>query len=357
MPTFFGVRQEIITEHPELLRVSNTRSFTEIPCAVVQAGVDQFSFYVELSGESSEVARAHSSIGSGLKGMRSYKHLATPTPGEYTQWVRIAPEGYTWGYAEKPARLYIEHHPPRLIAAERVTEGVREALEVLRSHTGIETLFPVKMKRVDVAVDLAFKDPMVGRAVFETAAAMRGSRARRVERPFPETLYVRSSEASSAQRLGRIYDKGRERRVKAGWTLGDWIYLRFEAEKHWSVGDYVRSEAITSEWARETFLDRFGDIPSVGYLPGTRGPQMRIHELIQAGEMRPTKALRLLGYLTLEQSGMAEEVLGHRSVVEHRLECRRLGLSDTAIPSTFSEGDAELELEVSDLLAMMSGAL
>ena len=290
-----------------------------------RVGIDWLAFYVGLSGAAAENAGSLSQAGSGLKGMWSYKHLGRrgidPETGR-PAFDFFAPEGYVWGYSRDQQRLLVVTPRDDLFPVAEVGLVVSAALSELRK-VGIEPTFGPYVQRVDVTADVLVGDPIFGTALMAAVqqGRYRDGRELLMRKPWSAALL-----SSTGTQLGNVYDKGREQRERAGGVVSDWRWMRLEARSLHQYGENLRPEGITSELARRIFLDRFGGLP-MAPLPATAGAQLSAKRLLREG-VSATVVLKLVGFLELDRSGMAEASMSRDAYLRMRAECKRYRLGD-----------------------------
>jgi hypothetical protein len=179
------------------------------------------------------------------------------------------------------------------------------------------------LRRLDLAADLWIDAAAEGLALLEClAAASPGSgkiaayRARRCV----ESVSMKST---AGRTLARVYDKG----AQSGHApRGRW--LRFEAQWRLPRESRIAPAALDPALLRERFKRRFELIwqAAGGFrIGGLATLGERLGEAIDAGQLPPSRARSLAGYLVLAATGVPQGAT--RTAQELERECRELGLS------------------------------
>lgn len=135
-----------------------------------------------------------------------------------------------------------------------------------------------------------------------------------------ESVLIKSR---AGRTLARFYDKG----AQAGHApRGRW--LRFEAQ--WRFAREARPSLAELDQAllRERFARRFAPLwqAAGGFaLGGLEAVGARVDEAVRSGQLLPSRARSLVGYLVLRSTGVPQGA--SRTVNELERECRQLGLS------------------------------
>lgn len=305
---------------------------------VRRVGIDWLSLWFEMSGEYARHAESLSRQGKGLRGMWSYRHLGFRTMDERGKpsFSFAAPEGYVWAYNSETRRLLVVTPRDDLIPVADIPFVVAEARTALQ-RAGLDPTFGPFVQRYDVTADVLVGDPIFGTAMMGAVRQGRYRDGREIlmYRPWSAALL-----SAQGKPLGNVYDKGRERRERAEGVVPDWRWIRFEARQTHPWADRLRPEGITSEQARSVFLDRFGGLP-MAPLPATAAAQLSASRLLRDG-VKPAVVLRLVGFLEMDRSGMAEAVMSRDAYLRLRAECKRYQLGDYS--SDESKGPDELDI-------------
>jgi hypothetical protein len=179
------------------------------------------------------------------------------------------------------------------------------------------------LRRIDVAADLWIDSPAEGLALLECVGAASLSRGKlvayRAERCV-ESVLIKSP---AGHTLARIYDKGAESSASA---RGHW--LRLEAQ--WRLPRHSRIDPIDLDAAllRDRFRRRFQPLwqAAGGFrLGGLAAVGERIEAALASGQLLPSRARSVAGYLVLAAAGIPQGA--KRTTYELERECRQLGLS------------------------------
>lgn len=210
-----------------------------------------------------------------------------------------------------------------------------EAVEIARERIGrllTEPQGPVRVRRADLAADIAFRVPEDGLATLRGLAHLDVPRYKldvwRHHGAQVETIYLRTR---AGRVRARIYDKARER----GDTPGSLIRAEYqhqpEAAKRPSVADFIDAD-LSKLWRRAfgAWADSSSSLVA-GSLAQTHAEVVR---LAADGVLSGRVAERMLGTITLLATGAGDAVIGKRGVQRRRAELRQLGLSAEAAEPT-----------------------
>ena len=226
---------------------------------IVAAGVDQLRIVLSLSGDAARLCETFTDHDYRPRGMPTMRMVgAWQQDGFKRTFLHFIEDGPRLLYHRQSGALHVDIHFSELVRPMEAVSIARRWVRTL-ARLSIETVFPVRVARVDVTGDVVFSSAAYFRYVFSAFQAMVCERGRAVEPFKSSTLYLNASRAARAKRLGRIYDKGAERAAAAGWAVPRERYMRVEAECIWESERPVLDE-LTSELARAKFLDRFGAV-------------------------------------------------------------------------------------------------
>jgi hypothetical protein len=233
--------------------------------------------------------------------------------------------GHRVGWFPEHGLVFVEGRPGgEGLVPGAMLPGARARIEAALGDLGIPvaSLASAGVRRLDVAADIWTDSSAEGLALFEClAAASLGPGkvvAYRADRRV-ESVLIKSR---TGRTLARVYDKGA--RSSAG-ICGRWI--RFEAQ--WRFPRAARPEltALSSAVLRERFKRRFDPLwkASGGFrVGGLEALAERIGEAVDSGQLAPSRARSVAGYLVL---GIADIDQGaRRTTYELERECRELGL-------------------------------
>jgi hypothetical protein len=295
---------------------------------VVGAGVDTWSpcWYVE----------------SGSRVSRAMSGLATLTTGR-AALIPGRVGGYRVGWFPEWGLVFGEGRPGKegLCGSEGLVEGL-VGLAAAMEDVGVPIgeAVPGGVRRLDVAVDLWTGSGMEGLGFLEClgSAAVGGKVAtyrggRRVE-----SVLLKSGRGRSQ---GRVYDKGQESgRAPAG------RWLRLEAQWRFQQGSRPSVEGLSGSALRERFRSRFEVLwqAAEGYRVGGMDLVVeRVRRAVERGQLRPSRARSVVGYLVLESAGVKGGA--RRTECELERECRQLGLSVSLLGGRESRVDVARVLE------------
>lgn len=263
---------------------------------------------------------------------RAMRALAT----HRTRLAWLIPEpvaGHRVGWFAEPGLVFAEGRPggEGLCAAAELPAAAARldcALEDLGVPIG--SAASAGLRRLDVATDLWTDSATEGMAWLEcvgTASLGAGKLATyRAERRV-ESVLVKSR---AGRTLARLYDKGAETKSA---PRGRW--LRLEAQWRLPRGARVELAEIDPALLRERFARRFAPLwqAAGGFRLGGLGVVgERIEAAVASGQLLPSRARSIAGYLALAAAGVPQGA--RRTTYELERECRELGLSVSLIEST-----------------------
>jgi hypothetical protein len=212
--------------------------------------------------------------------------------------------------------------PEGLCAPSEVTAAV----SILRSSLARRGIVlppssALGFRRLDLAVDLRCDNSVDGLSILDQAAAAGGGKfaVYRADHCVETVILM----TPSGKAMARVYDKGRQTRSA---HRGRW--LRFEAQWLFPRGSRPRPHQLGPEELRERFASRFRTLWRAAPPPGPTGRvaiARRLAGAIEEGQVLPSRARSLVGYLFLAPSGVPQGA--RRTVDELERECRELGLS------------------------------
>lgn len=284
------------------------------------------------------------------------RFVGTPVSTAYKQEFRhyLDRENVTLMYHRESSWLHARVHFPRLSS---VRDSVFESFDVVGGlcAVGFETLFPVRVARVDVTGDVLFARPDLYTYAESAFLAMLPAGRREVSR-FKTSVYLHSTESKGSKRLGRVYDKGHERAQVGDWKMGKGIWMRIEAEQVYGPRKPLLDD-LTSDLARKIFLDRFGGVgKGLGLLKGNLvDPLMR---LLSEGVISPAKYESLYTFLDHCRMGLADRLYAdnRKTQLRRAAECRELGLEVPGMEGRSTDDILE-ELDVRALVEEIAVAL
>lgn len=256
---------------------------------------------------------------------RSLRALASQS--SHRAWLLPEPvAGHRIGWFPDSGLVFAEGPP----AAQELAPaaGLPAALERLEGDLGdlgipAASLPCAGLRRLDVAADLWTDSAVEGLALLEcVSAAAPGAgklAAYRAERCV-ESVLVKSA---AGRTLARLYDKGAQ---SGAAPRGHW--LRLEAQWRFPRGARVDLGEVDAALLRERFKRRFDPLwqAAGGFrLGGLEAVIERIAAAVASGQLRPSRARSVAGYLVLSSGGVPQGAKRTTSDLER--ECRELGLS------------------------------
>lgn len=247
---------------------------------------------------------------------------------EQTRRARLLPEpvaGHRIGWFPEPRLVFAEGRAgERLLTAEELPAALRHLCRAL-ADLGIPLAAApcAGLRRLDLAADLRTDSGAEGLALLECLAAASLGAGKvcsyRGERRAQSVLI----KSRAGRTLARVYDKGAQSRSA---PPGRW--LRFEAQWRFPRGERPSPEQLDGALLRERFARRFAPLwqAAGGFrLGGTGAVGERVGEAVRSGQLLPSRARSLAGYLVLAAAGVPQGA--SRTAYELERECRQLGLS------------------------------
>ena len=273
---------------------------------------------------------------------RAMRALAT----QRTRLAWLFPEkvgGYRVGWFADHGLVFAEGRP----GGEGLASAAELPLAMARLRRQLRDLgVPVAavpsagLRRLDVASDLWIDSAVEGLAFLEcVGSASLGAgklAAYRAERCVESVLIKTRAGRTQA----RVYDKGTQ---SGRAPRGRW--LRLEAQWRFPRATRIDLDALDAALLRERFARRFAPLwqAAGGFrLGGLSAVGERISAAVAAGQLLPSRARSIAGYLVLAGAGVPQGA--RRTTCELERECRELGLSVSLLQS------AERRLDVAAIL-------
>ncbi len=234
--------------------------------------------------------------------------------------------GYRVGWFDEPGLVFAEGHPggEALCAAAELPLALRRLRRALEDlGIPIAAVPSAGLRRLDVAVDLWTDSAAEGLALLECVGAASpgaGKLAAYRAGRCVESVLIKSR---AGRTLARLYDKGAQ-----GGRAPPGRWLRLEAQWRLPRRARINLDAVDSELLRDRFKRRFDPLwqAAGGFrLGGLEAVTERIDEAVAAGQLQPSRARSVAGYLVLRSAGVRQGA--SRTAYELERECRQLGLS------------------------------
>ena len=251
-------------------------------------------------------------------------------------------EGHRVGWFPGVRLLFAEGHPkpgglggPEDMAAsfERLSEALEDRGIVLPKGNPISSHAQGGqregfggVRRLDSTVDLRFDDPLEGLAALAGVAALPMPRIKKKIIPETggrrvETVYLHGYGGKRV--LGRWYDKGNESGLA---ERGAWV--RPEDQRRFGAVGRLPLDVVTqSSYPRDAFVQRFEPLWRAAkgvIVGGVSQLAVRLQEMVEAGDIKPSTAKALAGALVFDAAGL--EVQSRTTRMRDRAKCRDLGL-------------------------------
>ena len=209
---------------------------------------------------------------------------------------------------------------------------------------------PVKVTRLDVAVDLWFEDRVEGRRMLDALHLARYSGGLSGSLFRDTTVYIRPDGARKPALTGVAYCRGSLHRNLA--KPYEWI--RLEAKKYYRpFGEAPSIDQVDADFCGKQWEAIFMKAQSPSSLQSVPGEAltMTILERVKAGELGSAAGERLRMYLELERLGVADEYYTAAQLRERRKEARKYGLTlDDAVVQS-------IDFALGEILARASSTL
>ena len=272
-------------------------------------------------------------------------------------------DGYRVGWFPASKLVYAEGHPggDELGAPDELPERLA-ALEGAMGDVGIalpkgkakEAWMPgdeprpglAGVRRLDLTVDLEAPDGATGLAVLAGIGALEPSRLQPSVRRGKGTRAVETVTWHAARGIAaRAYDKG----VEAG-TAPRGERIRLEAQYRWGQGHRRDPDELTADYVRSKFVARFAPLWKASEnvkVVGVMSIPQKLHEALEAGDITPNQADRILGYVVMQASGLPSHHK-QRTAERRRAELRQLGL--VAADGVLEEREVDLHSLLEEIM-------
>jgi hypothetical protein len=234
--------------------------------------------------------------------------------------------GYRVGWFAVPGLVFAEGRPgAEALCAAAELPGALASLQRGLGDLGIPVgdVPSAGLRRLDIAADLWTESAVEGLGFLEcVGAASLGAGKLATYRSGRQVQSVMIKTRAGRTRA-RVYDKG----AQSGHAPpGRW--LRLEAQWRFPRSARVSAEEIDPDLLRERFRRRFEPLwqASGGFrLGGLGAVGERIAAAVASGQLLPSRARSIAGYLVLAATGIPQGA--KRTTYELERECRELGLS------------------------------
>ena len=274
---------------------------------------------------------------------RAIQALAT----QRSRFACLLPEGvdgYRVGWFPDARLVFAEGRPrgEELVVASDLPQAMRR----LRRSLG-DLGLPLAgvpsggLRRIDVAADLWTDSAPEGLALLECVGAAAPGAGKVAVYRSERCIESVSIKTRTGRTRGRLYDKGAQlgRAPRGRW-------LRFEAQWRFPRGARPVPEQLDAAALREHFWRRFEPLwqAAGGFrFGGLAAVGERIEAAVASGQLLPSRARSIAGYLLLSASGIPQGA--RRTTYELERECRELGLSVSLLQGTDRSIDVASVLE------------
>ena len=280
-------------------------------------------------------------LSEGCSGRSALESLATIKAGR----ARMVPgdvAGHRVGWFPESALVFAEGHPaPGDLGRADDLSDVLERLELDMGSMGVlvSPSSRAGVRRLDAAVDLATDSRSEGLAILAGVAALTPPGGKVV--PWRngrcvEGVFFKTSRGATR---ARVYDKG----VEAGLAPRGRL-IRPEAQCRWAKGLRREVEELTTDYVRAQFWRRLAPLWEAAQgvkIGGHAALIERVRTAMERGELSPSRARSLVGYLVLAESDVPQGP--KRTRYELDRVCRRLGLG-------FGSGDEDDSVDLGAVL-------
>jgi hypothetical protein len=274
--------------------------------------------------------------------------------GSFGRRYSIAPPHFLW-WMPGTRRLYVQLKRLGgvfgLVKLGSLQSKVTAAMLGL-AELGLYSYEPLKVSRVDVAVDLRFDDPSAGKRLLEAlhAAAWSDGYVGRLE--YATTVNVRR--IRPGRKGGRIAARSYCRGTLHPELAAPHELVRLERERHFKAdAERPAIEELTPERLSSIWLEVYGGVGNGEKLATVPMEEltMSILERVKAGEMGVAQAERVRFFLELERLGLARDYYSQTQYRARRAEARQLGITvEDALVSA-------LDVELGELLRVAASGL
>jgi hypothetical protein len=299
---------------------------TRLP-EVVQAGIDTVSFYLCLEGSPAieKVAR--------LPGKAvAYRGIMLGEHASWGEWAHTFGCRAIWRPERKRLYLFPKLAPANGLCPIDQFEGrVQDAVERLAAVGVVSYLTPY-VTRLDVAADGRFSCPRTARNFLHAIHGCRvpnGGRTAAAGDPLG-TVYLLTR--TGRDKTGRVYDKGREIKERAGRGVTEGLpgpneLIRVESVHRFSPESLPVADvaALAYDLWRRRFLSLTPDDGRAKVIPFDQ-IRARIVQSVKESVLKPAQAERMRLFLELKATGEAEGFYGPKQYAQRRREARLLGI-------------------------------
>lgn len=294
---------------------------------VVRAGVDTWSPGVYLP--------------EGCAGRTALESLATIKAGR----ARMVPgdvAGHRVGWFPDSALVFAEGHPaPGDLGCPDDLPDVLERLELEMGSIGVlvSPSSRAGVRRIDAAVDLTTDSRSEGLAILAGVAALTPTGGKGVPWRTGRCVEAVFFKTPLGATRARVYDKG----VEAGLAPRGRL-IRPEAQCRYPKDSRRDVEELKTDYVRDQFRRRLAPLweAAQGVKVGGQAALIeRVRSAMERGELSPSRARSVVGYLVLAASDVPQGA--SRTRYELDRDCRRLGLG-------FASGDADDSVDLGAIL-------
>ncbi|MFL5816580.1 MAG: hypothetical protein ACJ76L_03160 [Conexibacter sp.] len=234
-----------------------------------------------------------------------------PAAGYFGRPLQGDADGHRVIWFPDAALLAAEGHPSpgRLARAEELPEAHERVRLAVSELVGAEVreAWNAGVRRLDATCDLAHDVPAEGLALLSGVAALYVGGVQSVVRRAASSRRIETVEMHGHRGrriLARVYDKGVERGDAVPGAL-----VRLEDQRRYDRAARRDVCELTTAYVRGAFKRRFVPLWRASKGVKVAGPLVlaaRIGELVESGELTPTKARAVAGFLLLDAAGVRQ---------------------------------------------------
>lgn len=343
---------EAAADSSEAFPRCNTGERVEIshPVGVQSAGVDDISLVLDMDGSRS-LGKLQALA---EQGREAFGGVVLDYEGSYGKRYGICAPHYLRWHSDS-RRLYVQLKRLGgafgLVGTGNLSAAVTVALMRDLGGVGLYSYEPIRVARVDVAVDLQFADRVLGKRFLDAlhSASYSGGLTGRLE--YPTTVNVRRPRRT--RKLGKLVARSYCRGSLHPELCEPYEVIRLERERHFTGRDRPNLEALTPGYLESIWLEVYGGVGNGERLATVPMEEltMTLLERVKAGEMGVAQAERVRFFLELDRLGVARSYYSDSQYRARKAEARELGITTEDALVT------ALDVELGELLRVAASGL